>query len=164
MRRRPCHFRKPLFFTTHSHKLRPHTSRSPKCFFFLGLTRQLTVNGFSHNSFRLSSTGWLGRKLRYQQSDRCRRSSANGLKHCGPMYFCNKITMVTKAPWVAVRVIQREIGLSGDSNGNPVGRPGGGGTRGKLKRKWNQQYIKWLAVLPNGWDLLGSWPEVTSVI
>lgn len=57
------------------------------------------------------------------------------------MYFCNKITMVTRAPWGAVRVIQREIGLSGDSNGNPVERPGGG-DQGKAKTEMKPAIYK----------------------
>jgi len=44
------------------------------------------------------------------------------------MYFCNKITIVTKPLWGAVRVIQREIGLSGIQTGTTWGDQAGGQT------------------------------------
>jgi len=50
------------------------------------------------------------------------------------MYFSNEITMVTREQRGAVRVIQREIGLSGTQTGTPWG-DWVGGNGGKLKRK-----------------------------
>jgi len=44
------------------------------------------------------------------------------------VYFCNKITIVTMPLWGAVRVIQREIGLSGIQTGTTWGDQAGGQT------------------------------------